>query len=274
MGSLYRPGLNFWQPARGSRRPLWPYKLDLQSKLMRDVVAWWPMPPFEKAYNFGPQPGFDLTNTGVVWTSDKVMGWVPLFDDAAGDYFQIDQAIVTNYPFSVSQWMRPDALPSSTSFFVGDKDVENQYHVIWISNTGQVRASTVAGSAATATAAVTISANDLIHVVGVWASATDRRVILNGGNKGTDSTNLTPSGLDRTAIGRRSRQTPIQPFSGTIPETIVWKRIIEDDEAAQLWEVGSRWGYYYPLRQRLYLDSPPALDESDLMASRQVMVGP
>ncbi len=91
-----------------------------------------------------------------------------------------------------------------------------------------------AGSQATATSSTTYTAQSWNHCLGVFASATDRRVFLNGGGKGTDATSKTVGTLAKLNVGCEQRTVGTYRvfFPGWIESVWVWNRALGDDEAA------------------------------------------
>lgn len=90
------------------------------------------------------------------------------------------------------------------------------------------------GTAASAVTTTGFTANTWAHVCGVEASATDRRVFINGGSKGTNATSRTPSGIDNVAIGRNGDSTPDGYFSGDIAAAAIWNVALADADVALL----------------------------------------
>lgn len=151
-----------------------------------------------------------------------------LFDDAASESLSILQAVVTGEPFAITAWVYPDS--ESTDMYViniADKDVDDHYHGINLDTSGgsadDVRAITrdPAGTVS-ARSSIPWTVNTWNHVTGVWATTSDRRALLAGGNKGTNATNRTAAGLDKTAIGVSADVTPVDYMSGRIAEVGVW----------------------------------------------------
>lgn len=88
------------------------------------------------------------------------------------------------------------------------------------------------GTASTSTG---YTANTWHHCVGVFASSTSRSVYLNGGGKGTDTTNSTPSGVNRLNFGRMYYSGSLfGNMSGRIAMAGLWSVALGDDEAAAL----------------------------------------
>jgi len=72
------------------------------------------------------------------------------------------------------------------------------------------------------------------HLCGVFAASDDRTAYLDGGNKGTDATDLSPDYVDLTAIGAFKDNTPGEYCSGRIAEAAIWNVALTDAEVAIL----------------------------------------
>jgi hypothetical protein len=78
-------------------------------------------------------------------------------------------------------------------------------------------------------------ANKWSHVCGVFASSTSRTVYLDGGNSGTNTTNVTPAGVDRVRIGTRFLSgSPANYFNGSLAEVGIWNTDLTAAEIASL----------------------------------------
>ena len=98
-------------------------------------------------------------------------------------------------------------------------------------DTGQIKASS--GTAAAETSA-NITVRTWQHACGVFASSTDRRAFLDGGNKGTDSSTSNASTPDEFTIGRYGGSNPGRQWWGGIAEVGVWNAALSDAEVALL----------------------------------------
>jgi hypothetical protein len=157
-----------------------------------------------------------------------------LFDPASTEYLQIDSATVTTYPFTMAAWYYVTDANFRSIMFIGDLSSSSNYHELYVNGTDTVRARTRAGGANEAVTTTTGSLNNWEHACGVWTSATDRAAFLDGGGKGTETTSRTPTGIDRTSIGRRSDSSPEIPFNGRIAEAAIWSVALSDAEVALL----------------------------------------
>lgn len=164
-----------------------------------------------------------------------------LFDDAASDKLEFDVAPLTTTPFSMGCWFNPDVTTKSmTLMSISDKDATNQQHALIADGATLLSAGdpvvaasrgVTFGFASTSTA---FSASVWQHALGVWGSATDRRVYLNGGGKGTNASNKTATNLDRISIGVLGDSSPSNFMDGLIADAALWNVSLSDDDAAAL----------------------------------------
>lgn len=159
-----------------------------------------------------------------------------LFDDALDESLKVDQAPTSGYPLSMACWFNTDTSGVTQGLvFTGDKDIDNHWHVLFCGNTtvsAITRSDAVTSGRANATAV--FSTNVWHHGAGVWTSATNRAVFYDGGNKGTNATNVSISGEDRVAIGNFLDLNPSSPFSGLLAEVAMWDAALSDAEVAIL----------------------------------------
>lgn len=98
-----------------------------------------------------------------------------------------------------------------------------------------IRAQTRTTAASSAASTTGYAINTWQHAVGVFASATDRRVYLNGGSVGANSTSRIPVGIDATYIGTGNAITlPNSPMAGRIAEAGIWNVELNTSEIAAL----------------------------------------
>lgn len=158
--------------------------------------------------------------------------------NGSSHYLEKDSAPITTSPLSVGGFFRSDSTPSAPEvlFSLVDKDVADNYFRLYIEVAGDDQVVWQATNVSTAQALSTTfwSINTWHHALGVEASPTDRRVYLDGGGKGTDTTSKIPSGLDRVSLGRLGDSTPGSYFDGRLGEWGLWNVALNDDEAASL----------------------------------------
>ena len=141
------------------------------------------------------------------------------------EYLNLGSAICTSYPFSISAWFK---VP----------DVDNNYSIVWIGDTGtsnnslggvlsnglqtnsmalHVRDSTT--NEIHAFGAVTI--NTWMHILAVFHSTTSREVCPNGGTCDQSTASVSPIGTDETTIGSVI-SVPTWYYEGNIAEVAIW----------------------------------------------------
>jgi hypothetical protein len=162
-----------------------------------------------------------------------------LFNDAASEILSVDQAAITAAPFTFCAWgYSDDATAAQCVISVGDKDTTNTRWALKFSGNAAndpVRFDVRGGGSQTEFATTTgYSVNTWHHVAAVEASATDHRVFIDGGSKGTSTTSVSPAGADRTSIGRLADGTGGQFFSGRIAHVAIWNVALTDDEILAL----------------------------------------
>lgn len=91
------------------------------------------------------------------------------------------------------------------------------------------------GTTAAFNATVTISPNTWHHGCAIFAATNDHRIFLDGANKNTSATTVSPSSFTKTLIGAEARSGAISHyFDGSIAEAAVWNVALSDDEVASL----------------------------------------
>lgn len=154
-------------------------------------------------------------------------------------YARRTPALVTAPPFTVSCWFNYDTLPNPNpnligmigpSFegfylYVGDGDATLKLLTFSGGGSGEAVAAAAAGSSGT-----------WYHAVGVSSAANSRAVYLNGGNKGTNTTSVTPAGVADFCVGAWFEPTSLDGghWDGRIAEVALWNVALTDDEAASL----------------------------------------
>lgn len=162
-----------------------------------------------------------------------------LFDDASSQRLEINLAVIAAVPLTLACWFRSNDLTVTQDLIaIADKDVDTHYFRL-IADGAAVGdpVSAVARGGGTSAIAVTsagYTANTWQHACAVFTSATSRAAFLDGANKGTEATNATPAGMDRTSIGRLGRLTATAYMSGEIAEAAVYSVALADAEVLML----------------------------------------
>lgn len=161
-----------------------------------------------------------------------------LFDDASSEYLERD-SVRGATPLSAACWFNSnDATVSGTLIcFAKNSDNINFHRLVatkadTYNNKIHARSHDFTNNGAETTTG--FSANTWHHACGVWKTSIDRRVYIDGGSKGTNSTDITPANINKTAIGVTNRLNPMNYFSGQIAEVAVWETDLTDAEVLML----------------------------------------
>lgn len=162
------------------------------------------------------------------WVSDSKFGKALDFSGTP-QYTRLTKTPLTATPFTISCWGLYDTGALDMSLVsIGDADTSNNYWMLWFNDSsgtvyGSVRA-IAGGGPGNANTTTTCTLGKWHHLAGVFRSSTYRAVYLDGGGLGTDTTNLTPTGVDNVTIGATPVATPTLNLYGRIAEVAIWNR--------------------------------------------------
>ncbi len=146
-----------------------------------------------------------------------------LLDDALLEYLEVSSAVLSGTPLVLAAWVLVDSL-AINQVVLGVSNGSTDGHVVELSGAAggdPVSALTIAGGlGSSAQTGVAYSTGVWQHVLALFASATDRRIWLSGGNRATDAASYTPSGLDRTTVGQIGSGS--RYVSGRVAEPAIW----------------------------------------------------
>jgi len=147
-----------------------------------------------------------------------------LFDDAQSEYLEINQAVLSGTPLAMVCLFNTDELDNiKTLMCISDKDISDVSFWLALHSNDTVFCGTEGGGVGYyAYTTSDYSADTWQHACGIFASATDRRVLIDGGNKGTNADAATPAGLDRTSIGVWGSGGHSYYMSGKIAEAAIY----------------------------------------------------
>ena len=154
------------------------------------------------------------------------------------NYLTIPSAIISAYPFTIAAWGNTsNNTEYNTLVNISDATV-SAYHGLTFDGVAAgdpIQAysgnGSVNGVARTTTG---YSINTWAHGCGVFNASNSRSAFINGGGKGTNTTNITPSGMNRTSIGVFRATNRYDPFQGSIAEVGIWNVALTDDEVLAL----------------------------------------
>jgi hypothetical protein len=171
----------------------------------------------------------DASGNGYHLTPDGAARGVK-FDRASNQYAEIDTAVVTDYPLSMTASFKTTSATDQAIVQVADKDVTARYHGILC------RSGTDVKLYVNGIDECTVSAN---YDDGSWhwycstSSAIDDHLLDVDGSTDTGSGYRTLAGVDRTSLGRFGDSTPGYYSDGTLDNVAIWN--ISLSAAQRLW---------------------------------------
>ena len=184
----------------------------------------------------GMDPGTDWTAATVNGLSGTVLD----FDGTNDTVTATATQSLTTYPFTLSSWASNRALPASVyhqSLAVGTGS-SNYFAVGFVNISGSLRASIVGRNTTFTQSNSTVnrSLNTWYHLVGVFESATSRKLYVNGVLDHTGTTSVTQL-ANGTGI-RVGSQFATHFFNGQVAEGLIWNRSLSDAEIRNLYLLG------------------------------------
>jgi hypothetical protein len=177
------------------------------------------------------------------------------FTAAGSQYLQTTPENLPSYPFSINVWFLIDSINSQRNIVLLHNTTNAQRFALF-SNTSNQLSMAVVDSAATTTSITspTIQVNTWYMATGVFESATNRTVYLNGGNATTSTVSRTPTTPTRLLVGAQYTGTITSNFSGNIGEVAIWSKALTASDVNSLYTTAkapmistSNLQVYYPL---------------------------
>lgn len=161
------------------------------------------------------------------------------FVSASNQYLSVASVPVSAYPLTMACWFySTSATANQTLVTIGTVGSANHYFSLYLD--GTATGDPVAFNTRTTSAGEVLTTSGYAtdtwqHACGVGISNTSRAVFVNGGSKGTATSNRTPSGVDSVYIGRRHTAAGGQNYMvGRIAEIAIWNVALSDVEVALL----------------------------------------
>lgn len=160
------------------------------------------------------------------------------FNRGSTQYLEIDSAPISGTPLSMAGWINTDSVTViEYALTIHDLSETDQGFRIGVDGTeagDPVIVLAYDGSVAYAYSTSGVSVDTRHHICGVFPSSTARHAFLDGGNKGSETSSRTPTGLDRISIGRAGDSSASHYWGGTLAEIAVWNIDLTDNEVAIL----------------------------------------
>ena len=161
--------------------------------------------------------------------------------NGSNQYLSSSGAVLSSVPITMGCWFYSTSNSAKQRLIsIGDKDSTSDFfHVSAMGNvTGDpLRASAKRGGATgTATTSSGYSINTWHHAAAVFISNSSRKVYLDAGSVGSNTTSATPASLDTTRLGLRASSGTDGPMAGRIAEAGIWNIALTANDIAQLAE--------------------------------------
>lgn len=198
-----------------------------------DYIARWSMNENTGIVAYDSVGGHDGSISGASWTTGINGSALEL--DGSNDYVQVNERIVSDYPFSISVWLKTNAAISDQAVVnLADSNSGSSYCGLYLRSNGRVRL--IAWRTNRVIEGTDINDGQWHHVVGVFTSLNDRTLYVDGIINGTDTRGSGfNSNADRWNFGRWGDSTPSAYFDGTIDEVKLWDRALNSTEVELLY---------------------------------------
>ena len=223
------------------QKPLLGQQINWAHPLAKGLVACWVFNEGSgnRVYDIASHKyDLDFVN-GPVWSNGKD-GATILFDSGSSQYLINNNLPVADEPLTMSCWFNvPNVTTNYGLIWIGDTGSGNNDHSL-IAEGARAGDPVSTYSRATATNfANTTSgytANTWHHALGVIdTDGSNRFAFLDGGSKGTNTSDRNPTGMDSVAIGAWRDSSPGLYADGKIDIPMIWNRALSDDEVEWLY---------------------------------------
>lgn len=161
------------------------------------------------------------------------------FDDASSQTLTASQTTMTAVPLTLACWANPDDLKiAMTAMSVYAAATNNWFRLLMAGTIGgdpvQAQTRNLGTVVQAQSSAGWSGSSGWAHIAGVFSAVDSRVAYYNGGNSGTESTSVTPAGIDTIAIGIIRPGTFTSYWSGQLAECAVWTAALDASEIAAL----------------------------------------
>lgn len=134
-------------------------------------------------------------------------------------------AVLTAPPLSFACWFNTNSSSKPLLNITQDAGSSNGF-LLYIT---AARSVAIYSSSAAAISSVGTAINEWHHACGVIAASNSRAAYVNGGNKGTNTSNATVSGVDITKIAQDAAGGGLADYAGLLAEAAIWNVALPDE---------------------------------------------
>jgi Concanavalin A-like lectin/glucanases superfamily/Pectate lyase superfamily protein/Bacterial Ig-like domain (group 2)/Secretion system C-terminal sorting domain len=156
--------------------------------------------------------------------------------DGIDDYIRHNNPTITDYPFTMSVWMKTDKPADQTVAYLGSGTSNDFFHSICLAADGKGRIVSRDGAYRTLTGTKIINDDNWHLLTGVFESPISRKLYVDGVLEGTQTTSVpfNAPNMTRFTVGRNDRITPYQIFRGNVDDVKLIPRALTATEIATL----------------------------------------
>lgn len=157
------------------------------------------------------------------------------FVSASTHYAQIDIAAVSDVPITMAAWVFPVSFANdNTIMCVCNSSAADNSLLLALQSNGTAKTVTYGAYYRSAASTGALPSGKWTHVAGVIAGTADRKTFIRGVQDGSSTDATTVSGLNRTALGRLARSSPVDYFNGKIFWPCIWSAALSASEIRSL----------------------------------------
>lgn len=153
---------------------------------------------------------------------------------ASSQYLEYSGAVVTATPLTMACWLRTNNTTDTQALLCLGNTGAASYFMMGVEPTRSFALLSQTGISSQAVSTVAPAAGCWQHVTAVFASSTSRAAYVNGRGKGTNTTSLTPSGMNVTNVGRYRFSSAGYYTDGVVADAAIWNAALTDAEVLLL----------------------------------------
>lgn len=157
---------------------------------------------------------------------------------SASNFQRCSSAVVSAVPLTMACWAKTSVTGTGQQmmglFNSASATARNQFCLRIGSSNNVVARTSGASTAGSANGTGSFTSGVWFHAAGVFSATNSRTSYRDGGNKVTETTSETPSGLNRTSIGLEDNAAADEPFGGQLGEAAIWNVALSDADILML----------------------------------------
>ncbi len=163
----------------------------------------------------------------------------------SSDYIGASDQLVSAYPFTLSAWINTTTTVRDTVISLTDVSQSNVIYSLETNLTGNITIIAQNTTSQSVASTTTINDGSWHYITGVFASATDRKLFVDGVQENADTNNVTyAAGVDTWNIGRTGDSTPAGEFNGLIDQVRVYNTARTQAQIAWEYNRGGPVGWW------------------------------